>query len=126
MCANHKKILVADLCHTSFRRAAVDGAILPNHVGIANLNSAFCLHLKTQVLRRSTDDRTVPDKIAGAYSHRPFDDYVRLDDALLANNNFRPNYCVWPDLYIRAELRPLVDNCGLVNFHSTPASLKLK
>jgi hypothetical protein len=31
-----------------------------------------------------------------------------------------------PDLDIAADLRARIDNCRRMNFHSTPASLKLK
>ena len=37
-----------------------------------------------------------------------------------------PIVVVRPDFHIRADLRLLVDNRGFVNFHRTPASLKLK
>ena len=61
--ADHEEIPIAENRGASFRGAAMDGAMLANHVGIADLNSAFDLRLKAEVLRRTSDDRAVPDKI---------------------------------------------------------------
>ncbi len=45
---------------------------------------------------------------------------------LFADDRSGADDCVRTDFHIRADLRLLVDNRGFVNFHRTPASLKLK
>ena len=54
--ADHYEIPIAENCRATFRRATMDGAMFPNHVGSANFYSALSLRLKTQILRRGPDD----------------------------------------------------------------------
>jgi hypothetical protein len=124
--ADHEEIPIAENCRASFRRAAMDGAMLTNHVGIADLNSTFGLRLEGEILRCTSDDRAVSDEITGAHLYLSLNHHVRLDYALVPDNRLRPDNRKWADLDLGAELGPLVYDCCGVNSHSTPASLKLK
>ena len=101
-------------------------AVFANDVVISDANAAVRFKIEGKILRGRADDCAMADKIASAHYDRSFDYHVRLDDAFFADDSSGPDDCVRPDLDIRAELRLLVDNRGFVNFHSTPASLKLK
>ena len=68
----------------------------------------------------------MPDEITGAHLHRSLNHDVRLNYAPVPDNRLRPDYRKGADLDFDADLSSLVYDCRLVNFHSTPASLKLK
>jgi hypothetical protein len=69
--AGHEEIAIAKNCRASFRGAAMDGAMLTNHVGIANRNSALGLRLEIEILRCTSDDRAVPDEITAPIRTAP-------------------------------------------------------
>jgi hypothetical protein len=124
--ADHEEIPITENCRASFAGAAMDGAMLTNHVGISDLNSAPGLRLEAEVLRRASNDRAVPDKIARAHPHRPLNHHVRLDDAFVSQNDLRTDKRKGTDLDLGAEPGFFIHDGGGMNFHSTPASLKLK
>ena len=53
-------------------------------------------------------------------------DNVRLDCRPFTDDDARSDHCVGPDRDISRDFRGWIDNRGRMNFHSTPASLKLK
>jgi hypothetical protein len=101
-------------------------AILANHVAHADLDRALRLWVEAQILRGRSDDHPVSDKISGAHLHRSFDHDMCLELALLTDHGASPDYGVRADFNIRAQLRRRIDDRSRMNFHRTPASLKLK
>ena len=124
--AHHKKIAVAKNSGVSFLRPAMNGAMLANDVGVADLDAAFCLRLKSEILGHAANNRTVTDQVAGAHPDRSLDHHVRLNYALLPDYRVGSDNRKWTDLDLRTKLGVLVYDGGGMNLHSTPASLKLK
>ena len=124
--ADHEKIPIAEDGRAPLSAAAMDRAVLANHIAIPKFECAFRCRIKGQILRRRSEDRAVADKIPRAHLHRPFNDDVRLDDAFFSDNRSRADDRIGADLHFSAELRGCINNCRWVNLHRTPASLKLK
>ena len=104
----------------------MNGAMFPNYIGIADLNPTFGLRLEGKVLWRSSNDRAMSNEVVGAHLDRSLDHHVRSDHALVSDNRLRPDNRKWTDLDLGAKLGLLVNDGGRMNFHNTPASLKLK
>src|SRR5437762_10113482 len=100
--------------------------VLANHIARANLDSASRLRFETQILRPTADDRAVTDHVARTNSHRTVNYRVGLHDRAPAKGHFAANTGIRSDLNLITELRPRIDDRGRMNFHSMPASLKLK
>ena len=82
--------------------------------------------LETQVLRQTADDRAVTNLVLRAEADVPFDHGVRLHDRARPDLRLAADAGVGPDFHVFAQLRAGLDNCGRMNLHSTPISLKLK
>jgi hypothetical protein len=104
----------------------MDRAMLADHIAVADFDATFNFRFEAEVLRPRSEDGAVADEVSGAHVHRSFNDDVRLDDAVFPDDSARADYGIGADLHIATELRAGVDNRCWVNFHSTPASLKLK
>ena len=126
MRADHQKVFVADLGRTSFGAAAMDGAMLPNHIVVPDLDLCFSFRRKRQILRCRADNGAMSDKVTGPDRNAAFDHDVRLNDRIFAEHCLRTNYRVRSDLDIVSNLRTGIDDCGRMDFQRTPASLKLK
>src|SRR5205807_10566162 len=59
----HKKIFVADFGDAALGAAAVDSAMLANHIVVSNRNGGLAFRRKGKVLRRAADNCTVPDQV---------------------------------------------------------------
>jgi hypothetical protein len=66
------------------------------------------------------------DKIARSDRDISLHNNVRLHDCPITDHRLRPDHREWADLDIGADSRALIDNRRRMNFHRTPASLKLK
>jgi len=65
MRADHQKVFVADSGHTSFGAAAMDGAMLPNHIVVSDRDLCFSFRRKRQILRCRADNSAMSDKVTG-------------------------------------------------------------
>ena len=82
--------------------------------------------LETQVLRETADDRAVTNLVLRAEPNCAFDHGMRSHDRVRADLRLAADAGVGPDFHVFAQLRAGLDNCGRMNLHSTPISLKLK
>ena len=126
VCPDHEEIAVAEDGRAPLNAAAMDRAVLANHIAIPKFNRAFRCRIKAQILRSGSDHCAVADEISGANFHRSFDDDVRLNDALFSDNGARGDNRARTDLHLSADLGARLDNRRRMNLHRTPASLKLK
>lgn len=72
------------------------------------------------------DDRARSNEIAGPDRDISFQNDMRLNDIVVAQNNFRTDDRVRSNFDIAAELRGRIDDGCRMDLQSTPASLKLK
>lgn len=122
----HEEILAPERCRTSVCRAAMNRAMLANHIPASDLDTAPRLRIKSEILRKAADHRSVADRISCANPDPPFDHGVRLNDRARSHHHVRSDDRERANFYVVGEHRALVDrSCG-VNLHSAPASLKLK
>src|SRR5438105_7962181 len=101
-------------------------AVFANHVLVSDVDLRFSFGRKRKVLRRRADDCAVSDEIAGAYYDLSFKNRVRLNNRSISDSYLRANHCEGTDFHVLGDLRVWIDNCRRMDFHSTPASLKLK
>src|SRR6476620_7003932 len=66
MSSDHQEILVSDLGRGSVGCSAVNGAIFPNHVVIADLHTRLSVRIKGQILRDRANYRSVTNKVSRA------------------------------------------------------------
>ncbi len=77
-------------------------------------------------MRRAAENCAVPDQVGRADRDTGFNDNVRFNGRSFADDDIRSDHGVRSDRDISPDLRRWIDNRGWMNFHSTPASLKLK
>ena len=123
---DHQKILVPNHGGTAFGAAAMDRAVFAKDVVVSDLNGCFPLGRERQILWSRSDDATRSDKVPAADRDGSFKHGVRLDDSSSPNGDVRTDHHVRSDFRVGCYLRPRIDDCGWMNVHSTPASLKLK
>src|SRR6266496_1889527 len=100
-------------------------AIFANDIVVPDLDLGFSFRRKRKILRRSSNNYAMSNKIARADRDISFNDSMRLHDRLVTDHRFWPNHRERTDLDIGADLSIGIDKCGWMNLQSTPASLKL-
>src|SRR5262249_8434516 len=124
--AGHEEIFVADFCDAAISAAAMNRGMLTNHVLVTDFDARFSVWRIRQVLRRRPDNRSVVDRVVRADCDVSFDHNMRRDYRSGTDHNVRANHSIGANYNIRSDVRAWIDDCSRMNFHSTPASLKLK
>ena len=122
----HEKIVVADFGDAALGAAAVDGAMLANHIFVSNRDVGLAFRRKGKVLRRAAENCAVPDQVGRADRDTGFNDNVRFNGRSFADDDIPADHGVRSDRDVSPDLRRWIDDRRWMNFHSTPASLKLK
>src|SRR5438094_6689738 len=113
--SSHQKILVAEFRRASFRRAAMNGAVLADNVVVADLNFGCSLGRKRNILWRGADHRAVANEITVTNLNFSFDDDVRLNDRFVSDHYLRSNPGKRSDFYIIFDSRSRIDNRSGMN-----------
>src|SRR5438874_7141548 len=103
--ADHEEIVVADPGHAVVSRSAMDRAILTDHVVVADLNTAPCVRVKSEILRRRSDHSSVTDHVARSNCDASFENDMRLNATAISEPNIAADHAVWADFQIAAKRR---------------------
>lgn len=125
MGAGHEEIVIAHRSHAPFGSPAMDGAIFPDGVVVADGDLAFDPGIISAILGSRADDCAVADGVIFPESHRPVQHCVGLNDATRAYDCRAIDADIGANLDIVRYFRLWVDDGGGVDFHKMPASLKL-
>src|SRR5262245_59211628 len=124
--SGHQKILVAERGRTSVSGTAVNGAEFANGIIRADSDSGSPFGIEGEILWWRPDDGAMTHEIVLAHFHFAFDDDMGTNDRMGANHGLRANHGIGTDYDIGTEPGFRIDNCGGMDLHNTPASLKLK
>src|SRR6266446_8096624 len=100
--------------------------VLTNDVSVADLDPAARVGVEAQILRKTADDRAVPDKITRAEPDRAFDHGLRLHHRAGADFHLIADAGIGAHFHLLGQSRTGTNERGRMNVHSRPVSLKLK
>jgi hypothetical protein len=124
--SGHEKIVVANSRRAPLRSAAMDRGKLANDVVITNPDLALHFTSEGKVLGFRTNDCVIADQVVATKPHGAREHRIGLNNAASANSPTALDAGMWPDFHIVGQLHLVADDCCRMNFHRTPASLKLK
>src|SRR6266436_7552775 len=90
VCAGHEKILVAHFGHAALGAAAMNCAVLANHVFVSNCDIRFSSRRERKILWRSADNSAVSNEVAHADCNVRINYSVRLDCRSFADHDVLP------------------------------------
>src|SRR2546423_14854750 len=100
--------------------------VLTNDVSVADLDPAPRVGVEARILRKTADDRAVPDKITHPEPDRAFDDGVRLHHRARTDFHLIADAGISAHFHRLGQSRTGTNERGRMNVHSRPGSLKLK